>query len=192
MMAARLRDCLRLLRWRETELADASGHPVAEVKTWLDGRAYPPLVVAAWLEALVKAHLSVPPLQPTDQNAEDSGKMERLTHCFPKFNGGTTMEHNLFERPVTVFVGLGFPTAVSSVQEAYALLNEWPPSKQNSAHTVALNACRAALAGEIDAETARGMFLAFARRSDLLAPEGETIVASQETTRKAMSDALLS
>ncbi|WP_077068152.1 DUF982 domain-containing protein [Ensifer aridi] len=33
--------------------------------------------------------------------------------------------------------------------------NEWPPSKRVPTHATALNACRAALVGEIDVETAR-------------------------------------
>ncbi|MGN7735350.1 DUF982 domain-containing protein [Ensifer sp. 22564] len=42
---------------------------------------------------------------------------------------------------------------------------------------MALNACRAALAGEIDVETVRGTFVAFARRANLLAPDTDAIVA---------------
>lgn len=61
-MGARLRQCLKILRWREADLAEASGYDIAEVRRWLDGRAPPPLAVTAWVEALVKAHTSVPPL----------------------------------------------------------------------------------------------------------------------------------
>lgn len=89
------------------------------------------------------------------------------------------MEHNLFEHPVTIIVGLGVPAGIRSVKEAYAMLNEWPPSKRDRAHAIALNACRAALAGEIDAETARGAFVAFARRADLLASVPEGVVAGR-------------
>ncbi|WP_348627327.1 DUF982 domain-containing protein [Sinorhizobium sp. Sb3] len=56
-------------------------------------------------------------------------------------------------------------------------MNEWPPSKRNATHAITLNACRAALAGEIDVETARGTFVAFPRRANLLAPDTEAIVA---------------
>lgn len=90
------------------------------------------------------------------------------------------MEHNLFQYPVTILVGLGFPTKIQSVKDAYALLSEWPPSRRNSAHAVALNACRAALAGEIDAETARGTLVAFARRVDLLAPDTAGSASARE------------
>ena len=90
------------------------------------------------------------------------------------------MDRNRFETPVTIFTGLGFPTPVESAAEACALLLDWPKSGRNRAHTVALNACRAALAGEIDAETARSTFMAFARRANLLAPAANDLVAARK------------
>lgn len=92
------------------------------------------------------------------------------------------MEHDCFRHPVTILVGLGFPADIHSVREAYAWLNEWPPSKRNPTHAMAINACRAALAGEIDAETARGTFVAFAQRANLLAPDTEGIVAANRAS----------
>ena len=89
------------------------------------------------------------------------------------------MEHNQFQHAVRVLVGLGFPTDIQSVKDAFVLLDEWPPSKRNAAHGIALNACRAALAGEVDAETARSTFVAFARRMDLLVPDAGDIVAAK-------------
>jgi hypothetical protein len=89
------------------------------------------------------------------------------------------MEHNQFQHPVRVLVGLGFPTDIQSVKDAFVLLDEWPPSKRNAAHGVALNACRAALGGEVDAETARSTFVAFAHRMDLLLPAAGNIVAAR-------------
>jgi Protein of unknown function (DUF982) len=182
-MSGRLRECLKILRWHEAELADASGHDLAEVKAWLDGRQYPPLAVAAWLEALVKAHLSIPPLRNIKSAADHpvprrGHKTSQLP--FEPIVWRRTMEHNLFQRPVTMLVGLGFPTEIRSVKEAYAMLGEWPPSKRDAAHAIALSACRAALAGEIDAETARGMLVAFARRADLLAPDAGDVPAARK------------
>lgn len=78
------------------------------------------------------------------------------------------MDCTRFEEPTTVLVGLGFPARVESAMEAHALLADLPPAGRNGAHTVALNACRAAIKGEIDAETARATFVAFARRNDIL------------------------
>lgn len=37
MTSARLKHCLSILRWRDTDLADASGYAIGEVRTWLDG-----------------------------------------------------------------------------------------------------------------------------------------------------------
>lgn len=74
------------------------------------------------------------------------------------------------EALVKVLVGLP-SRKIDSVQEALAMLNEWAPPKPDGAAAVALEACKVAIAGEIDAETARGLFVAFARRNDLLAPD---------------------
>lgn len=60
MMAGRARDCLKVLRWSTADLADELGQPVSDVNAWLEGRAPLPLSVAAWLEALVKLHQSLP------------------------------------------------------------------------------------------------------------------------------------
>jgi transcriptional regulator with XRE-family HTH domain len=60
MMAGRMKECLERLRWSEDDLAEELGCSSSEVQTWFNGRKHPPLAVAAWLEALVKAHRSVP------------------------------------------------------------------------------------------------------------------------------------
>ncbi|ASY66613.1 hypothetical protein SJ05684_b56310 (plasmid) [Sinorhizobium sojae CCBAU 05684] len=85
------------------------------------------------------------------------------------------MEWDQFRHPVTILVGLGFPVDISSVREAYALLNERQPSKRNQTHAIALNACRAALAGEMDVETARGAFVAFVQQANVLAPATDAV-----------------
>ncbi|MER9167763.1 DUF982 domain-containing protein [Mesorhizobium australicum] len=76
-----------------------------------------------------------------------------------------------FEEPVTILVGMGFPRKIESVMEAYVLLQEWPAASRNSAHSVALNACKAGIAGEIDPETVRATLVTFARRNDILLPD---------------------
>ncbi len=85
------------------------------------------------------------------------------------------MPHIRFEEPVTVLVGMGLPVRIETVMEAYALLQDWPPASRNGAHAVALNACNAGLAGEIDAETVRATFVAFARRHDILVPDAASL-----------------
>jgi hypothetical protein len=89
------------------------------------------------------------------------------------------MKPDMFRHPVTILVGLGFPAEVRSVMEAYRHLAEWPASFRDTAHSVAMKACQAALHGEIEAETARGLFVAFAAKHDLLAPETRAIAASR-------------
>jgi hypothetical protein len=78
------------------------------------------------------------------------------------------MMRQSFDRPVTVLVGLAMPVDVGTVMEAYALLNDWPQSQRNPTHKIALNACKAALIGLIDAQTARAAFVTFARKNDVL------------------------
>jgi hypothetical protein len=87
------------------------------------------------------------------------------------------MRDTLFERPVIILTGMGFPTRIEDVMDAYAVLQDWPVLSRTVAHAMALKACKAALSGEIDAETARSMFEAFARRSDVLAPDDDALIA---------------
>ena len=89
------------------------------------------------------------------------------------------MKPDMFRQPVTILVGLGFPAEVRNVMDAYRHLAEWPTSFRDTAHSIAIKACLAALHGEIEAETARGLFAAFAAKHDLLAPETSAIAASR-------------
>ncbi len=89
------------------------------------------------------------------------------------------MKPDMFREPVSILVGLGFPAEVRSATDAYRHLCEWPMRLRDNAHAVALKACGAALRGEIEAETARGLFAAFAEKHDLLAPETAAIAASK-------------
>ena len=78
------------------------------------------------------------------------------------------MDRTRFEKPVEIFVGLGFQRPVRSAMEAYKILSDMPGTSR--AKEIALKACRAAIAGEIEPETARAAFVTFARRNDILAP----------------------
>ncbi|KRE05045.1 hypothetical protein ASE63_25110 [Bosea sp. Root381] len=88
------------------------------------------------------------------------------------------MNSDHFRRPVVILTGLGHPTAVSSVMEAYTFLADWPPIKRDAAHSFAMKACLAALQDEIDAETARGLFASWAERQDILAPDLSSFISS--------------
>ena len=89
------------------------------------------------------------------------------------------MNTNTFKQPVPIFVGLGFPHQVESVGEAHQILSDWPTASRGFDHAVALDACRSALAGEVDSDTARSVFERFARRRGILAPEAMAASASQ-------------
>jgi hypothetical protein len=193
MIAARMRECLRLLRWSEADFAEEAGYPVAKAKAWLYGREHPPLVVVAWLEALVKAHRLLPrpnmPPQPALLHSligaiipqaalEDrSGRTVEPGKAPVELPKESVMDRSSFEKPVTILTGFGTPTKIESAAEAYALLVDWPAASRTAAHDIAAKACRAAMDGEIDAETARATFVAFARRNDLLAPQTSSTVA---------------
>ncbi|CDX24498.1 hypothetical protein MPLB_500005 [Mesorhizobium sp. ORS 3324] len=61
VIAGRLRECMKVLRWDTVDLAQELNHPQSEVARWVDGRARVPLAVGAWIEALVKAHKALAP-----------------------------------------------------------------------------------------------------------------------------------
>ncbi len=71
-----------------------------------------------------------------------------------------------FSTPVLVWVGLGYPRKLNTVADAYQFAMEWCGNSPEQ--RAAIRACRAALAGDIDAETAKGVFVAFARKKDML------------------------
>ncbi|WP_352937591.1 DUF982 domain-containing protein [Mesorhizobium sp. M0938] len=193
MIAARMRECLRLLRWSETDFAEEAGYPVAKAKAWLYGREHPPLGVVAWLEALAKVHRLLPrPSMPPQPALLHSLIGAVIPQAALKGRSGRTvepgkapvelpeesvMDRSSFEKPVTILTGLGTPTKIESAAEAYALLADWPSASRTAAHDIAAKACRAAMNGQIDAETARATFVAFARRNDLLAPQTSSTVA---------------
>jgi hypothetical protein len=68
-----------------------------------------------------------------------------------------------FARPVPIFVGLAFPRDISTLWEAFEMLNEWPSYGRGPAHDAALDACRGFLSSEGDAEMTRAKVEAFAR-----------------------------
>jgi Protein of unknown function (DUF982) len=78
------------------------------------------------------------------------------------------MKRTSFEKPVTVLVGLGFPRKIENAFEAYQLLSEMRLIAHHRAQKVALRACREAMTGTIEPETARSAFVAFAQRCGML------------------------
>ncbi|MGW9333626.1 DUF982 domain-containing protein [Bosea sp. NPDC055594] len=84
-----------------------------------------------------------------------------------------------FERPVVILTRFGVPTAVSSAMEAYMFLTDWPVGQPDAIHSLALKGCLAAVRGDIETETARGLFASWAERRDILAPDVAAFVSSQ-------------
>jgi len=77
-----------------------------------------------------------------------------------------------FEKPIRVWVGLGFPRQLNTVADAYQFAVEWCGNSPEQ--KAAIRACKAALVGDVDPETARGVFTAFARKKDILMEDGIT------------------
>lgn len=73
-----------------------------------------------------------------------------------------------FSSPVSVLKGIGIPTIVWTVGEAFDFLNEWPAFRRNAAYILAKNACKAALSGEVGVDLAEEAFRGFAKRSGIL------------------------
>ncbi|TPN83323.1 DUF982 domain-containing protein [Mesorhizobium sp. CU2] len=76
-----------------------------------------------------------------------------------------------FEKPIRVWVGMGFPRQINTVVDAYQFASDWCGNSPEQ--KAAIRACKAALVGDIDAETARGIFAAFARKKDILIEDGD-------------------
>ena len=99
------------------------------------------------------------------------------------------MNRTRFEEPVTVLVGMGLPVRIETVMEAYTLLQDWPAASRNGTHAIALNACKAGIAGEIDPETVRSTFVAFAHRNDMLVPNMGALMPAVSTDEACTIDA---
>jgi hypothetical protein len=84
-----------------------------------------------------------------------------------------------FEKPVRVWVGLGFPRQLNTVVDAYQFVSEWCGNSPEQ--KAAIKACRAALVGDIDAETARSILIAFARKKDILVEDETTPLSITRT-----------
>lgn len=91
------------------------------------------------------------------------------------------MPSDEFERPVVILTGLGIPASVSSAMEAYMFLADWPHTQRDAAHAFAIKACLAAVLGEIEPETAKGLFASWAEKNDILALEPASFASSRKT-----------
>lgn len=91
-----------------------------------------------------------------------------------------------FEKPIETIVGLGFVRPIRTIEEAYSFLMDWRGLPEcDGAHAVALKTVRAAMAGEIETETARSFVEAFAKRAGILAPNMDDVIAGASLAAKA-------
>lgn len=76
-----------------------------------------------------------------------------------------------FDRPVAVFVGLGYPSRVETIMDAYAMLVEWNgiPDLDRAG---AIEVCRKALKGQRSGKEARMAFERFAFAKGILSEGG--------------------
>ena len=77
-----------------------------------------------------------------------------------------------------MFAGLNFPLALKSVSQTHSFLLEAPGYLRGTGYSGSVNACTAALRKEVDAETARGAFVAYADRNGILLAETRDLVAA--------------
>ncbi|HEV2503652.1 MAG TPA: DUF982 domain-containing protein [Mesorhizobium sp.] len=74
-----------------------------------------------------------------------------------------------FKNPLRVWVGLGFPRQLNSVVDAYQFVTDWCGNSPEQ--KAAIRACKAALTGDVDAETARRVVIQFAKKKNILVEE---------------------
>lgn len=92
-----------------------------------------------------------------------------------------------FERPVVILTGLGIPTAVSTAMEAYMFLSDWPRNNRDAVHAFARKACLAAVRGDIEPETARGLFASWAEKNGIIALEAAAFAIGRRTGPHGMA-----
>jgi len=88
-----------------------------------------------------------------------------------------------FDRPVSIFVGLGFPRDIDTLLDAFHVLTEWTGSR-GADHAQASASCREALAGRIEMSQAREDFETFARNHDILASEALALTAARHARER--------
>lgn len=94
------------------------------------------------------------------------------------------MNGTLFEKPVAILVGLGFPRKIGSANEAYQLLSDMRLTASHGAHRMAMQVCKAAIEGKVDPQIARSAFVAFARRTAMLLSNDHSEPNSDTTSRR--------
>lgn len=95
------------------------------------------------------------------------------------------MNNRSFEKPIETIIGLGFVRPINTIEEAYTFLMDWRgvPGGDRK-HALALKAVKAALRGEIEAETVRPFVEAFADAAGVLVPGMDRVIARSNAGRQ--------
>ncbi|MCM2505354.1 DUF982 domain-containing protein [Aureimonas altamirensis] len=88
------------------------------------------------------------------------------------------MEYDVFQVPVRVFFGIGVPRDIVTVTQAYAWLQNCRTVHRTEVHVAAVQACKAAFAKQVNAETVRRSVARFAERSGLMVPDMDVAPAT--------------
>lgn len=88
-----------------------------------------------------------------------------------------------FAKPVTVLVGLGFPSRIRNANGALIILDNW--HGRGAYHSSATALCRDAILGKASAEAAREAFVDFARAVDILVDEIPPLITAKKQGRGA-------
>jgi hypothetical protein len=110
------------------DLADELGRRECEVKAWIEGHAPAPLAVAAWIEALAKAHETLaPPCRAAAASKPRSNEIEPAEIRLPE-TGYRTIQHGaaqkMISRPAHL-LGTGFSGAAGIPAASERRLKTW-------------------------------------------------------------------
>ncbi len=83
-----------------------------------------------------------------------------------------------FDAPATILIGLGFPCRIRTAKAALTYLDDRPACERDEAWEATVATCRDALANRTPADEARTVFVAYARRRDVLVDDTMPLVAS--------------
>jgi hypothetical protein len=88
------------------------------------------------------------------------------------------MKHDVFDKPVWVYAGINLPLALQGVSQTHAFLLDAPGRLRGIGYSGAVNACLAAMRRDVDVETARAAFAAYADRNGILMPDADDLIAA--------------
>jgi hypothetical protein len=89
------------------------------------------------------------------------------------------LEHDRFDEPVWIYVGLNVPRSLETVGQAYVFLDDCPSRLRGEGYAGTKELCRRAMQRRTSAEKARRALVGFAERRGILAPALDGLVAAR-------------